>query len=296
MDESSFYLTLPSNTEKDQKTSNFIVNLNETFNLKEAWEFSLSQIIYPHNFETLISEDVEKNDDGSRVEMTEKTNDMLIVFSWGKTVQITVPPGHYSKINELIKGIRYGLKQESLIQKKISLNKKMNGEQYETEHIDVLLDIDKYVKFTFDKYINRVKLRCVKNIISQVHMGSQIGYMLGFNTLSHFDYDWSKSKAEFPPDMKGGIVSLYVYCSLASMQRVGNIRAPLLKIVHLRGNYGEIIEESFSMREYINLQTNIFNSLSINVCTDTGRIIEFPYGKIIIKLHFRKKKDSSRYF
>jgi len=70
---------------------------------------------------------------------------------------------------------------------------------------------------------------------------------------------------------------------------VGDTKAPLLRIVN-RMTYrgGENVHEAFNPPLYIPLQKRCFDTVEINLMTDTGLLIPFRFGKSLVVLEFRR--------
>ena len=84
--------------------------------------------------------------------------------------------------------------------------------------------------------------------------------------------------------------ALYIYTDIIAPVLVGDAAVPLLKIVPVEGEYGEIISRTYTKLHYVPLQRNYFDSIEINIATDAGKPIHFESGKVVVKLHFRPRK------
>ena len=89
-------------------------------------------------------------------------------------------------------------------------------------------------------------------------------------------------------DLNEGLRFMYVYCDIVSHTLVGDTRAPLLRVCPLRGNYGDVIHETFTDIHYVPVQKRHFDTIELNINTETGRIMPFQFGKSIVTLHFRR--------
>ena len=111
--------------------------------------------------------------------------------------------------------------------------------------------------------------------------------MLGF--ASHFIREKTEI-AQYPTDLRGGIDALYVYCDLVDNAIVGNIHAPLLRIIPVKGQYSEIVDQIYNALHYMIILIKKFSSVHITIKDDQNRLIPFAFGKTMVKLHFRKHK------
>ena len=76
---------------------------------------------------------------------------------------------------------------------------------------------------------------------AQIHMANNFG-----ETVSRLGTEVS--------DINGGIHSLYIYCDLLESVPVGDIEAPLLRVVDGRGKHGKMQSRYFEKPRYIPLQ------------------------------------------
>ena len=90
------------------------------------------------------------------------------------------------------------------------------------------------------------------------------------------------------PNMIGHVHSAYVYCDLLEHVTVGDTKAPLLRIVdrpsQKRGNIHRVLNPIL----YVPLQKKCFDTVEINIMTDTGVPVPFLFGKSFVVLEFRR--------
>lgn len=107
----------------------------------------------------------------------------------------------------------------------------------------------------------------------------------------------------FPPGEYQGIVSspfvadpnaafpvLYVYCDLVEPQIVGDVQAPLLRIVKVEGKDGEMVNAHYTRPYYLPIIRQHFQSIQIDIRLHTGELVPFERGKVYIVLHFRLRQ------
>ena len=95
--------------------------------------------------------------------------------------------------------------------------------------------------------------------------------------------------SKYQPDVHRGFNALYIYCNIVDSQIVGDVYAPLLRTVAIRGNRGQVINESFDRIHYVPVNTDEVSTIEINIKDDTGDDVSFQSGKVICKLHLRQK-------
>ena len=80
-----------------------------------------------------------------------------------------------------------------------------------------------------------------------------------------------------------------MYCSICEPQIVGDGYVPLLRTVFLSGKHGEMINNIFDSPHYVSVNTDIIDTIEINIKNDLNENVSFKTGKVICKLHFRQK-------
>ena len=89
-------------------------------------------------------------------------------------------------------------------------------------------------------------------------------------------------------DLQAGIHSLYVYCDALQFIHVGDIKAPLLRVVNSGGEAGDVVTRYYERPRYIPLQKKNFDAIQIVIRDDLGEKIQFENGKVLLTLHFRR--------
>jgi hypothetical protein len=92
-------------------------------------------------------------------------------------------------------------------------------------------------------------------------------------------------------DLQAGIHALYVYCDLLQFTHVGDIKAPLLRVVDSGGEVGDVITRYYERPRYVPLQKKNFDSIQIIIRDDLGEKIQFESGKVLLTLHFRRTRS-----
>ena len=69
---------------------------------------------------------------------------------------------------------------------------------------------------------------------------------------------------------------------------VGDIKAPLLRVVDAAGYLGDLIHRLYTTPQYVPVSKKEFNTLEIDIRDDTGRPVKFEFGKVVATLHVRK--------
>jgi len=169
-----------------------------------------------------------------------------------------IPVGYYSTIAEVITELDKAIKYDGVTGISFKLD---------TRSQKVTITLDSGKKFSFE---------------------NDLGVILGFSS----DIIITKTTtAPFVSDLNIGLQSLYVYLNLVESQIVGDIRAPLLRIVPAQGKDGEIITINYDNPQYLSLTTRDFEIVEVLITDDTGKKISFERGRVVITLSFRLRQS-----
>ena len=95
-------------------------------------------------------------------------------------------------------------------------------------------------------------------------------------------------------DLEYGFHDLFIYCDLIQSQYVGDALVPLLRIVPVEGKVGERVSKSFLCPQYLPVSRKQFETVEVNIKTDTGESVPFEFGRVLLTLHFRQ--SAPQYF
>ncbi len=170
--------------------------------------------------------------------------------------EVLVPEGHYEDVEAVLDVIR-----DALPEKAIKLEYRPQSRKVEIELAE------DYVVYWKDQL-----LKSLLGIQRDAHTGPGV------------------YKAKYPVDMMIGFYSLYVYTDIIQPVLVGDAAVPLLHVVPIEGRYGDYITKTYTKLHYVPLQAIHFESIEMNISTDTGKDVQFDYGKVVVKLHFRPRR------
>ena len=103
-------------------------------------------------------------------------------------------------------------------------------------------------------------------------------------------YPTKDTRGDFSPQVDL-IQSMFVYSDIIKYQTVGDVQAPLLGVLPVKGESKHQSYWACQPPYYIPIVSNNFNTINIRLCTDSGD--PFPLvdnGKVICRLHFRRKR------
>lgn len=94
-------------------------------------------------------------------------------------------------------------------------------------------------------------------------------------------------------DLYMGFNHLFVYSDLAAFTCLGNIEAPVLRVVPFdpktKAGANPHIHYEFLNLHYVPLAKTDFDTIAIHIKGDTGKSIQFVNGKSMVKLHLRQR-------
>jgi hypothetical protein len=286
-------LTSAIDSAKQNKTNDFRIQLPYPIQLVgQGWEVALVEIMYPRSWNNInesanpIQQQLLSNSDlpENCIQITMPTRyatSSATDFHF-KTHTLTVPGGYYETVDKLVEALN---KETELLIIGGNDNTKAETTKW------LRKKLPNWVEFSYNPVIQRISI-WVSDQVKFVRISEHLKYMLGFDDKDVDEFlAGNKYLARFPTDLRGGTDSLYVYCDLVEPQVVGNVRVPLLRTVAVTGNYGQVIDQLFHSPHYMSLQQTSFSSIHITINSDTNEPLRFQFGKSVIKLHFRKRRQ-----
>ena len=269
------FLTLPSNSSlmyyPNNTLANFKTQLLNKINLNHAgdWEIGLAEIQYPQNWHTPAPGNDEyeitvcpRTPDESKIQGL-RDDEIEFLHCVRRTVgpfpkQDTLPKGYYRSIPDIIE----------------VLNRK-----YGT----------RYAKFGWVPFENRVKVLIKKD--KAVLLSPRFAKILGLRRALLGKKGEEKvyigeSVNPFPPDIK----NMYVYCNLAQHRVVGDVEAPLLRIIPIKGRHQEFITHVCEDVHFVPAIGGENSMVEIDIRDDLGEPIPFEEGKLVVVVELRKRK------
>lgn len=95
-------------------------------------------------------------------------------------------------------------------------------------------------------------------------------------------------------DVRVPACQMFVYCDLLEPRIVGDVHAPLLRVVQACGKRHSIQGESeiitFSPPHYLPLLLTNFRTIEMDIRDHAGRTVPFANGTLTVTLHFRRAR------
>lgn len=152
--------------------------------------------------------------------------------------------------------------------------------------------LSKRVYLSFDTVEAVNFLRMLPSISFEIE-GPMVG-MLGWSGFSQkFRLDQlcrrkkneDRIKAPFQPSVDMAFDLFYMYSDIVAPQRVGDVVTPVLDVFHSKSGYFRP-----STVHYVPLKYDRLTVVGMYIRTGQGLPVPFVRGKVVAKLHFRKKK------
>lgn len=181
--------------------------------------------------------------------------------SW---ISRSVPPIYYYTTEELLK----------------TINKEV------IERVDL-----KHVMFTYDRKDMKARLQLFTPATEFVFLSHRLQLILGFDNNTFKGQ--SINKADHIVDMELFSHSIYIYSDIAEYTIVGNVMAPLLRIVRVGPRRrGKQVSRSYDFPHYVPVKKKHFDTISIELRDVLGNLVLFERGQAVVVLHFRRKKST----
>ncbi|GFU57451.1 uncharacterized transposon-derived protein F54H12.3 [Trichonephila clavipes] len=114
----------------------------------------------------------------------------------------------------------------------------------------------------------------------------------GVSELLGFEPGEIKGKVESPyiAEPNASFPLIYVYCDLVEPQIVGDIQAPLLKIVKVEGKDGEVVNSHYTRPHFVPVIRQHFQTIELVLRLHSGDLVPFERGRVIAVIHFRMRQ------
>lgn len=266
----SFYVTLPSNASMDvfpdNKVSDFKTLLEYPINLNRPYEVGLSSISYRHKFYLDIGAYEIIDLDRKKAWITplfayegETFNSLFSSFNKADDDRKKAPARKDLRTHNK-HGIE-GLKPNDTI--------KLNYELNEQDDLNATLPTNYQIAF-YGLIAHQLEIPPGKRFNNKDVI------------VKNFD----------PREKIHRNENMFIYTDIIEDQYVGNTRAKLLETIAISGYPGQASTTVFNNPHYVDVCKNYIETIQISIKDSAGINIHFQkFAKLIIKLHFRPKKN-----
>jgi len=250
---SRFYVTLPSNSSAeyypDNTVSRYTTKLADKIELEGDWEVGLAEISVPFAVENIIR---------GQSYYDIYVNDIHI-----RTIYL--PSRHHKRLDTIIDAMHDEQRKQVPLQ----------------SHEPLLVEFSQ----TGGKI--SMKLHQHPSFHYAVQFSRDLARMLGLDEDVTYVHDMTATR--MASLIAADVHSMYVYCDILEHVPVGDTKAPLLRIVDKpRRQLGGNVHQIFNPILHVPLQKKNFDTVEINIMTDTGVPVPFRFGKSFVVLEFRR--------
>jgi len=172
-----------------------------------------------------------------------------------------IPDGNYGRLDDLIAAM------------------------YSTMPKDIYNEL--YIKFTLKADHIAMKFSELMETVLSIRFSESLAKILGAEADVAYDHNHAGTSRRFSL-VNGDINFVYIYCDILEHVTAGHAKAPLLRIVDKdrkkRGN----VHQLFNPILYVPLQKKNFDTVEVNIMSDTERPVFFRYEKSFVVLEFRR--------
>ncbi|GBM42280.1 hypothetical protein AVEN_234997-1 [Araneus ventricosus] len=140
------------------------------------------------------------------------------------------------------------------------------------------------INFKFNVNNKRVKIKTEKK--SKVVLIEGLCDLLGF----HPHVVEGVEESSFVADPHAAFPVFYVYSDIVQPVVVGHVEAPLLRVVRISGKDGDVVSAHYDRPFYVPVIRQSFQTIEIELRLNSGALVPFERGKVIIVLHFRMRQ------
>lgn len=266
---SEFYITLASNSSmdyyKDNKTSNFTVQLPKTLTLDGKWKVALAEIYYQNTFHN-VSEG--SNLIGFRFKSTSKSFEM---FDRECLQKFSIKINTYKNIEELL----------------YAINWTFMGFISKNTNVDDTNSLLKYNERSGKVLVTEV----AKKVFSDIYFNNRLAVILGFNPDQNAVNEDDEENIRTANLSFGIPDNMLVYCDIIDPQLFAHTTAKVMRVVNIdkkNKDFGEACHKEFQRLQYLPILKKEFENISIELRDKTGMLMPFEYGTSMIVLHFIK--------
>ena len=253
---------------EDNTAAKYTTILPSRFDLDGDWEVALYEIAFPAHFENV-------------------TADSHWIKFGHERVQI--PSGKYGHVVEVLSYmVKLIQSAGALPDAEMRIVKNELPSNLDRSKVSVVYEED------------RQKVHVIVPARQKIEFSVQMANMMGIISHSHSDATTIRSDRPVRISRRKLFPTAYVYTDIVQPVVVGDSHVRLLRTVNMDATDGEsdvdvqMIHHIYTSPLYVPLGKKHFESIEINIMTDTGEPMPFAEGKSVAVLHF--KRTTNPYF
>ena len=280
MMEDNFYIVIPSNTPSFTDTpnyaSNFKIQLPKSLELdKSKWEVALVQINFPISWHVV----------SGRKYYVNFYREPFHTHEAVEQKSRRIPKGNYYLIQDLIDALN-DLKDDEI---------KSFFKMTKTGKASLVLAPFEYVSLSpslasllgFSNVQKADKSNIPKSLCNNQD------FFFRHNQINPLANEYTPNQIFTALDyssLNGSVYNIYVYCNIVEPTLVGNDYVPLIDTIGIGDMGSKYVSLKYETPHYLKLLTGHIQNIEIQLCDDTGESLRFKWGRVVVKLHFRKRK------
>jgi hypothetical protein len=288
----SEYVTLVSNVKcvsqyGKNTIAEFKTQLGRKFSLVGDWVVGVAEVSYTKSwYNVLFPHKIILFDEMGTVYNNEdftETNDIL-----NTSDELHISSGYYESARKLVDEINIVLgKITTIIAPKLEYNELNNTVTVMPGLIDNAIKVYPFFGTEVENILGLKNRNMKNNYYSQVNQSSGIAAVVFKGDEM---YKQNKFLAFHPVEISGGYHSLFVYSDIVYPSYIGDTCTQILRVVEIprKAKFGEQCVIKYENPQYRRLLLNEFESIEISIKDDSGELIPFKFGRVIITLHFKK--------
>ena len=146
--------------------------------------------------------------------------------------------------------------------------------------------------FSFNESNHEFSIRYDVGSLKEISFDKNLARVFGFKTLRFTELQHSDSiVSDIEQDLEA-VGAFYIYTDIITHQFIGDANVKVIRVVALDNEYGmkaQYINKIYDMPHYVPLERNNIETINITIKDSTGENVPFESGKIVLKLHFRKR-------
>lgn len=168
-------------------------------------------------------------------------------------------------------------------------------------------ELSSLIEFVCDNNTRKCNLKVVSHKGISLDFSPSMNAILGFDDLyvAEMILAGDSSNAEFTnapitipsnhPIRLNSIFNLMVYTDIAESSIIGDVEAPLLRVVPVEEGHWKYQCTTFNKIQYVPVSRNQLRSITMYIYTDYGEFVPFTDGRTIVTLDIRRVKPIHTY-
>ena len=250
----------------ENKTSDFKVHLPKSVTLEGSWKCGLAEIQYPRSWYS-ISQSLEH-----WVQCRQDNIDIIVFLSLG----------YYQNPRNVIDQLNREM------EKAFAAAADMKTRDL-TSRLTTIPRLRTHLHFNPYSQVASLEIQKPQLKNMRVALSIPLARMLGFDTTIYRQSGFHVASRVVNLNNTN---TIFVYLDVIQSQIIGDTLTPLLDVIAVQGEPGNLVCRRFDKLHYKPILRKHFSDIHISLRDDQGEPIRFEKGKVIVTLHLRRAKLS----